>query len=164
MKVASPDLTAGALRAARLPHSRLLVRGLGIAEVAVGVSGIVLGTVVPAVLAAVLYAGFAWFVVNALRNRLPVSTCGCFGAAETPPRIDHVFVNVAAVLVMVLAVVYPIGPWGGITELAAWQAAAFIGFTGVSIYLLYGILAVLPMARPVQADHPLRVTSIGSSQ
>lgn len=162
--MASPDLTAGALRAARLPHDRFLVRGLGIAEVAVGVSGIVLGTATPAVLAGALYAGFAWFVVKAMRYHLPIATCGCFGAAETPPRINHLIVNVAAVLVMVLAVVYPIGPWGGIAELSVWQAVAFVGFTGVSVYLLYAILAVLPMARAVEADSPLRISSTGSSR
>jgi hypothetical protein len=164
MKVASPDLTSGALRAARLPHDRFLVRGLGIAEVAVGVSGIVLGTATPAVLAGALYAGFAWFVVKAMRNQLPIATCGCFGAAETPPRINHLVVNVAAVLVMVLAVAYPIGPWGGIAELSVWQAVAFVGFTGVSVYLLYAILAVLPMAGPVEADSPLRISATGSSR
>lgn len=162
--MASPDLTAGALRVARLPHRVLLVRALGVAEVAVGVSGVVLGTWIPAAAAAVLYAGFAWFVVNALRKRLPISTCGCFGADETPPSIYHVVVNVAAVLVMVLAVISPIGPWGGIIELTFWQAVAFVGFTAVSVYLLYGILAVLPTARPGAAANPLRVLSSGSSQ
>jgi Methylamine utilisation protein MauE len=164
MKVASPDLTAGALRAARLPHSRALVRGLGVVEVTVGVGGIVLGSAVPALIAAVFYAGFAWFVINALRKRLPISSCGCFGAAETPPSTNHVIVNLAAVAVMALSAASPIGPWGGIAQLSFWQAVAFAGFTGVSIYLLYGILAVLPMIRPGSAPNPLRIISSGSSR
>lgn len=161
--MASPDLTAGALRAARLPHSRSLVRALGLVEVAVGVTGIVLGSVVPAVLAAVLYAGFAWFVVNALRNRLPIASCGCFGAAETPPSINHLVVNAAAVVVMVVAAVFPIGPWGGIGALTLWQGVAFVGFTGGSIYLLYGVLAVLPMTQSNAAPNPFRIVSSGPS-
>ena len=98
--------------------------------------------------AAAFYAGFAWFVVHALRQRLPISSCGCFGAVKTPPSINHVIVNIGAVLVLTIAGFFPIGPWGGINQLTPSQAVAFIAFTGVTIYLLYAILAVLPLLQP----------------
>lgn len=147
MKAASPDLTSGALRAARLPHGRFAVRVLGFVEVVIAVSAIVLGSSVPAFAAAAFYAGFAWFVINALRHRLPIASCGCFGAAETPPSINHVVVNVAAVLVLILAGFVPIGPFGGIEQLSPMLAVAFIGFVAATAYLLYGILAVLPQVQ-----------------
>ena len=148
MKLASPDLTSGALRAAGLPHARVFVRGIGLVEVLIGVTGIVLGSSIVAFSAAAFYAGFAWFVIHALRHRLPISSCGCFGAAETPPSINHLIVNIGAVLVLTIAGFFPIGPWGGIDQLTPGLAVAFIAFTGVMIYLLYAILAVLPPLQP----------------
>ncbi len=148
MKLVRPDLTSGALRAAGLPHSPILVRGLGTAEVVVGVSGIVLGASVPALLAVALYAGFAWFVIHALRHRLPISSCGCFGAADTPPSINHVVVNLGAVVVLAIAALRPIGPWGSIDELGVGLGIAFVLFTAGTVVILYGILAVLPLVRP----------------
>jgi hypothetical protein len=147
MKMVNPELTSGALRAAQLPDSRILVRTIGLVEVLVGVSGVVVGNSIAAFLAAALYAGFAWFVINALRQRLPISSCGCLGATETPPGLNHVVLNVGAVIVLVFAGLFPIGPWGGIDQLAPGAAAAFVGFTGVTIYVLYAILAVLSQRR-----------------
>ena len=158
MKVVSPDLTSGALRAAGLPHGRLLVRGIGLVEVAIGMGGIVLGTSIVAFVAAAFYAGFAWFVIHALRNRLPISSCGCFGAAETPPSVNHVIVNIGAVLVLSVAGLVPIGPWGGIDQLGLGLAVAFIAFTAVTIYLLYGILAVLPLVQPRDSEPAIRLS------
>lgn len=152
MKVARPDLTSGALRAAGLPDSRSAVRGLGLTEVALGVIGIILGSALVAFFTAVFYAGFAWFVIHALRHRLPISSCGCFGAAETPPSINHVVVNIGAVMVLLIATIRPIGPWGGIDQLSAGQAVAFVGFTAVTIFLLYGVLAVLPLVQPKRSE------------
>ena len=148
MKVASPDLTSGALRAAGLPNGRMIVRGIGIVEVAIGVAAIVLGTSIPAFAAAAVYAGFAWFVVNALRKKLPIASCGCFGAAETPPSINHVLVNVAGVVVLVIAGLFPIGPFGGIAELSLGLALAFVAFTAATAFMLYAVLAVLPLVQP----------------
>ena len=148
MKVVSPDPTSRALRAAGLPHARVLVRGIGLVEVLIGVTGIVRGSSIVAFSAAAFYAGFAWFVIHALRHRLAISSCGCFGAAETPPSMNHVIVNIGAVLVLTIAGFFPIGPWGGIDQLTPGLAVAFIGFTAVTIYLLYAILAVLPLLQP----------------
>lgn len=152
MKVASPDLTAGALRAAGLPHSRPAVRALGVLEVSIAVSAIILGSAVTAAGAAILYAGFAAFVIHALRHRLPISSCGCFGATDTPPSLNHLIVNIAAVVVLIVATVFPIGPFGGIDQLTAGQAIAFVGLTAVSVYMLYGILAVLPLLQSTRSE------------
>ena len=152
MKAASPDATSGALRAAGLPHARVLVQGMGLVEVLIGVSGIVLGSSIPAVAAAGFYAGFTWFVVHALRHQLPISSCGCFGANDTPPSVNHLIVNIGAVLVLLMAGFFPIGPWGGIGRLTPGLAVAFIGFTAGTIYILYGILAVLPRVQSGRSE------------
>ncbi len=166
MKLFSPDPTSGALRAAGLPHARFLVRGIGLVEVLIGVSGIVLGSAIAAFSAAAIYAGFAWFVIHALRHRLPISSCGCFGTTDTPPSLNHVTVNIAAVLVLSIAGFFPIGPWGGIDQLTPGLAVAFITFTAITTYTLYGILTVLPLLQPGrnEAMIPLSPTGSGSSR
>ena len=65
-KIADPVPTVGALRGARLPSSKFVVRILGSVEVAVSLAGLVMGG--PWVTGgAVLYAGFAAFTWLALR-------------------------------------------------------------------------------------------------
>ncbi len=162
MKVFSPDAASGALRAAGLPHGRVLVRGAGLVEVLIGVGGIVLGSSLMAFSAAAFYACFAWFVLHAMRHRLPVSSCGCFGSADTPPSLNHVIVNVGAVVMLSFAGFFPIGPWSGIDQLTPGLAVAFIAFTAITIYILYGILAVLPLLRPGPKEPIVGISPTGS--
>lgn len=155
-KLARPAPTSGALRAAGLPHTLPAVRLLGAAEVVVGVAMVVEGGRLPTALAAAMYAGFAWFVANALRKRLPISSCGCLGAVETPPSKVHVVANLGAVAILDFAVADPIGPWGGLLGEPLSVVAPFLAFLGVTVYLLYAVIAVLPLtARP-----PTRTTRL----
>ncbi|HLF60275.1 MAG TPA: MauE/DoxX family redox-associated membrane protein [Acidimicrobiia bacterium] len=146
-KLLNPGPTAGALRAARLPSSFLAVRVLGFAEFGVGVAGVALGSSVAAAVGAMFYGGFAWFVGHALRNRLPISSCGCLGTSDTPPTGLHLVFNLAATVFLLACVMFPIGPLGGMGS-ASWDAALpFALFVGVTVYLFYGLLAVLPQAK-----------------
>lgn len=154
-KLRSPGTTAGALEAAGFPHSRLAVRLLGLFEVAVGLVGIVRGGWVASFAGAVLYASFALFVFHILRNRLSISSCGCLGAAETPPSIVHVVVNLAAAATLVYAMISPIGPWGGLAGAPLGESLPLAAFTGVTIYLLYAVIAVLPRGRAPRSHTPI---------
>ncbi len=147
MKVARPAATSGALRAAKLPSSILVVRALGALEVAAGVVGVVTGDGRAVAMAAVLYGGFAWFVLNAIRRHLPISSCGCLGAAETPPSLIHVTVNLVAMTVLSLSAITSIGPWGGMTGMPVRESVPFVLLTGVTVYLLYAVITVLPRQR-----------------
>lgn len=157
-KVFDPSTTSGALKAARLPSSPVLVRLLGLVEVGAGVAFLVWGGPIPVAVAAVLYAGFAWFVLNALIRKLPISSCGCLGSTETPPTFIHVGMNLAAVGVLIVGVVSPVGPLGG-TLGAGWgEIIPYLLLVGVSTYMLYALLTVLPLvSRRLQEVTPVSI-------
>lgn len=144
MKISDPAATSGALRAAGLPASYWAVRLLGMIEVGAGIVAFSTGGGVALAVAAAFYAGFAWFVLNAIHKHLPISSCGCLGAAETPPSLTHVAVNLAAFVVLLVAAVVPVAPWEVLASMPAAELAPFVVFTGVTVYLLYGVIAVLP--------------------
>ncbi len=140
-KLLDPDPTSGALRAARLPSSRGLSRLLGMVEVAAAALGLSVGAggLIPA---AALYAGFAVFTLAALRNWIPLQSCGCFGRDDTPPSVIHVVYNLVATISLV---------WLMVTGAAAfpWTAPPlemilFAVFAGIGAYASYLLLARLP--------------------
>jgi hypothetical protein len=149
-KVADPVPTSGALRAAGLPSSIHLVRALGVVEIAVGTTGILAGSALASLAGAVLYAGFLVFVLEALRRRLPISSCGCLGAAETPPTVAHVMVNLTAVVTLALGSLFPIGELGGLLDVPVMEAVAFLLFIAATVYLLQAVLTVLPLRQAVR--------------
>lgn len=143
-KAWQPSDTARALTMLRLPASPRLVRIGGALELVIGVGALVYGNRVLAVLVAVSYAAFAAFVLLALRRGAPISSCGCFGKADTPPSRVHVVVNVAAALV---AVGVAVDPNGGITDVMADQPLLGLPFAllvAVGVYLTFLALTLLP--------------------
>lgn len=143
-KIIDPAPTAGALRAAGLTSRPVLVRLLGGVEVVVAASWIAFGGPWPALMAAGLYMGFAWFVINALVRRLPISSCGCLGSTDTPPTVVHVVMNLMAGSVLVTAAILPVAPMGGLQG-AEWSLVIpYALLVGSLVYMLYAILTVLP--------------------
>lgn len=144
-KIADPNSTSGALKAAGLPGSKPIVVALGVAEISTGSTGIVIGGPLPALIGLGLYAAFALFVANALVKRLPIRSCGCLGATETPPSTVHVVVNSAAAATLLIGVLAPVDLLGDVTSLTLGEGFAFLLMTSALVYLLYGALAVLPL-------------------
>jgi hypothetical protein len=105
-KVVRPGDTARALARMGLPSARLLVRGGGAVETAIGLAALLVGGAVPAALVAASYVGFSVVVLRALRSGDALSSCGCFGRPDTPPTRAHVAVT------------------GGLALGAGWAAAA----------------------------------------
>lgn len=140
-KIVEPDPTRGAMAAARLPSSRTISRGLGLVEILSGVVGLALGGrwLAPAV---VLYLGFLAFTTIAVRQRLPIQSCGCFGREDTPPTTAHIVFNAVAAVsltVTALMIASPV-PWSGPpTELVLYLLFALLG-----AYLAYLVMAQLP--------------------
>ena len=95
-KVRRPGDSAVALRAAGLPATPARVRAAALTEVLIGVAALVGPGPVPALLVGASYLAFAAFVAVALRRRLPLASCGCFGRPDTPPSRTHVVLNLAA--------------------------------------------------------------------
>ncbi len=65
----------------------------GAIEVVIGVAALLVGGPVLCALVAASYVAFTGFVVVALRTGAPISSCGCFGKADTPPSIVHVVLD-----------------------------------------------------------------------
>lgn len=159
-KIVDPRPTSGALRGARLPSSRQIVISLGLAEIGTGLSGVVIGGPIPALIALGFYAAFALFVGYALVRRLPINSCGCLGAVETPPSVVHVLINTAAAAMMLAAVFTPVDLVAGLTTLPVLEGIAFIVFTAGVVYLLYGALTVLPLlSKRLPTTSPVALTA-----
>ena len=135
-----------AVRSVGLPVGREAVRAFALAEVVVGVAALAAPGPVTAGLLAVLYAGFTAFVVVALRRGGVVSSCGCFGKADTPPTVAHAVVTGGAALVgLAVATVVPGSPWSGVG--AGWAAGA-VALVALVGFLAWQVMAVLPSVDP----------------
>lgn len=145
LKVVRPDTTAKALRELGVPASPTLVRAGALAELIVAAGALVGGGRPFAALVAASYAGFAAFVLAALRKGTPLSTCGCFGTADTPPTAVHVVLNLAAAGVGAAVAVTA----ADVTTLegSLLLRVAFLASTAVTVWLAYVALAVLPKVR-----------------
>ncbi|HUF85251.1 MAG TPA: MauE/DoxX family redox-associated membrane protein [Acidimicrobiia bacterium] len=145
-KVLEPADTARALGTLGLPSSPALVRAGGAAELVIAVGALTFGNRGFAVLLGLSYLGLLAFVVLALVRHAPLSTCGCFGKADTPPSAIHVTVNGLAVLVAAAVVVEP---GVGLPDVLAGQpllGLPFLLLAAVSVYLTFLSLTVLPRA------------------
>jgi hypothetical protein len=143
-KVRRPGETVRALRLLRWPASSLLVRLLALSEVAIGFGVVVLGGRLWGLLMALSYLGFAAFGLVAMVREVPLSSCGCFGAADTPPTVSHLIVTVAACGVGVALVAHPLGPLFDGWRRQPLLDVPFVVFTGCCVWFAYAALAVLP--------------------
>ncbi len=140
-KLADPDPTVGAMRAARLPSSRLISRSLALVEILTALAGLVWGGVW-LVGALGLYVGFTLFTFMAVQRKIPVQSCGCFGKDDTPPTWAHVVFNGLSSLALGYLIVVnqaPV-PWSEpVGEVLLYSVFGLIG-----AYLSYLLLAQLP--------------------
>jgi hypothetical protein len=152
LKAVQPGDTARALSALRLPSSPLLVRSGAIIEAAVGASALALGDRLSALLVAVSYVAFAAFVLAALVRGTPISSCGCFGRADTPPKAIHVTVNAAAAAVAV-GVALDSGSRlpDGLSDHPT-LAILFVVLVTAGAFLVFVALTTLPRAAVAQAS------------
>lgn len=155
-----PAATVGALRALGLPASRFAVRVGAAVAAAVAIGAVVSGQRLFALGMAVFYLLFAGFVAAALVGKVPLATCGCFGADDTPATFTHLAVNVAAAVV---AAVVGLGParrdWvaAGVSGGSALVGFLFVLMTVATVSLAYLALTLLPRvfgARPRPARSP----------
>lgn len=140
-KFADPDPTTGAMAAARLPASRTITFLLALGEVAV--AGIALAAGGPATAAAgIAYLAFSIFTFAAMRKRIPVQSCGCFGREDTPPSWLHVGFNVVSTVALFTVAATDLVPidWG----LPVLQLSLYIGFSLIGVVASYLMLTRLP--------------------
>ena len=143
-KLVDPDPTSGAMRAAGLPASRWVVFALGLWEICAGALAIGVGGPIGGSALFVTYAAFAGFIAHALRNDLPIQSCGCFGRTDTPPSLAHVGVNLLAAGSGVWLAVTGGGDLVSTLTSQPLGGVPYIGFVAVGVYALYLLLAELP--------------------
>jgi hypothetical protein len=95
-KALRPATTVNALGVAGASVPARWVRAGALGELAIAVLAILVPGLVTGLLVALTYAGFAAFIVVALRRHWPLGSCGCFGRPDTPPTAAHAALNVGA--------------------------------------------------------------------
>ncbi|MDX6372782.1 MAG: hypothetical protein QOD98_1770 [Nocardioidaceae bacterium] len=131
VKLSTPVPVAG------LVSTPLAVRGLGLAEVAVGAWFLAAGGTVSAAALAASYLVFTALTLRLTTSRRSVP-CGCFGRSDAPTGVVHVVVDAVAAGAAIVAVARPPGPLGGFTD-----AAPTVAAVGLAQVLLLAALAHL---------------------
>jgi hypothetical protein len=142
-KVRRPADTSIALRRAGLPAPEWAVRAGAAAEVAAGCWALTSGREA-AGLVALSYLGFAGFVALALRRGSPVSSCGCFGRADSPPTVSHVVLNLAAAATAAWAAFHAHAGAATVLRQQPLAGVPLVLLTGAVAYLASLVIGVLP--------------------
>lgn len=146
-KAVRPAETAKALAVAKIRLPLAAVRALAVAEALVGLGALAAPRGAWAWALAASYAGFATLVGLALRLRLPLATCGCFGEADTAPTAVHVVVTLAAAAnAAALAAAGGAAGLFGLGSLALggwWRIVAWAVSAAATSYLAYLCLGAL---------------------
>jgi len=144
-KVVDPVPLVRALRAARMPVPRLLVRAFALAEVAIGLWAVVAPGRVGSGLVAAAYLVFTLFVARVLARGGVLASCGCFGKADTPATRTHLVLTAAAGLVALWATIdAPRDVWSGVDA----DTVTTVGLGAVIAFLAWQVMAVLPTTTP----------------
>lgn len=132
-KAIDPKPLVRALKSVAVRVPAPVVRALAAAEAAIGLHALVTGR---GLLVALSYSGFTAFVLLALARGGVLSSCGCFGKADTPPTMSH------AVVTAGLAVASAPGADGHLPlDVALLTTTAAVALTS------YLVMAVLPLVR-----------------
>ncbi len=145
-KVLDPGDLHRAVRSVGMPVGRSVVRLFAVVEVVVGLGALVVPGRLGGALVGLLYGGFTVFVVVALRRGGVLSSCGCFGKADTPPTWAHaVLTGAASVVGFAVALVPPADAWASLTAGSAVGVVALVALVG---FLAWQVMAVLPSVDP----------------
>ena len=91
------------------------------------------------------YLGLTCFVLFAMSRGGAVSSCGCFGAPDTPPTLVHVLVTISASAVAFAAAVgHPPGPLTDALANMPLLGLPFLLVTGCCVWFAYAAVTVLP--------------------
>ena len=144
-KLRAPLPLARALRLAGFPVGVPAVRAGAALEVVLGLAALLTGSAPAAAGVALSYAAFTGFVLLGLRRGTALSSCGCFGTADTPPTWTHVGLTGALALVAAAVAVRPIGPLPELLSGAPGLGLPLLTATAAVAVTAYVVLAVLPL-------------------
>lgn len=144
-KMSQPDTTVDAIRSAGLPAAKVSVYVLAAIEIVVGTAAFLVGGRVAAVAVAVVYLGFAGFVVLTKVRGTGAGGCGCLGArSDTPPGALHIGVDVVAFGSAAVAVANPVPGLFEIVQSEPLAGVVFFGFVVLGTWLAAVMLTELP--------------------
>ena len=155
LKLARPASTAGALRDAGLPSHALLVRALGVLELAAAGAALLLGGVIPAAAVSALYLAFTVFAWRQ-RRASSTSSCGCLGDSSAPLTwthvvLDGVFAVLAAGAALTAAPSLPgaLAPGGPLDAAGAAAIGTAVALLALGTWLVRLVLTELADLRAV---------------
>lgn len=156
LKLFRPAAAVAALRSAGLSAPALVGRVLGAVELAIAVAAVGWGGRLPAAAVAVAYAGFAGFAALVLQRQGAASSCGCFGAVDSPLTSLHVVINVAIAAVVLLAVADPVPGFGDVLAGQPLAGVPFAALTLLGAWLVEISLTALPAVQRAAAAGAVR--------
>ncbi|MFM7069398.1 MAG: MauE/DoxX family redox-associated membrane protein [Actinomycetes bacterium] len=139
-KMVRPDGFATLLRSfsasgvRRVRTAKAITRLVGAAEVLLGSTVLLVGSVGAVALVAAAYLLFAGVVLIARAQG--AESCGCFGAVAAPPSAVHVTVNLCSAAAALLAVIVGPEPVSTVFFGRWWNALAYALLLGVSVWLV----------------------------
>ncbi|MEO8477139.1 MAG: MauE/DoxX family redox-associated membrane protein [Actinomycetota bacterium] len=162
IKLARPLPTARAMYAAGLPGPVWAVRGLGLAEVVVGVWFLVAPSAPLAVALGSTYLVFAAFVAYLVAAHPEAASCGCAGSKDVPPSRLHAAMNLFAAVGSFASLIRP--PTGMGATLTNLGPASLPFALGLAVAAALAVVATTdlppalaayrrPQGHPVEADH-----------
>jgi hypothetical protein len=105
LKLRHPESVQPLLAVLHIPLWLQRGRAVGLIELCVGIGAVVTAARSLIIAEAAAFGFFALVIGYVLAARIPLTSCGCAGARETPPSILHVGVDVAAAGAAALAAV-----------------------------------------------------------
>lgn len=153
VKLARPSALASAVSSLGISRFAVgLARGVGAAELVVGMWLGATGSALACLAAGTLFTGFTGFLWVALRAPDRVRTCGCTAALDSPPTWQHAVLTAGLGGACWLA--YATGGVTPLTRMAAvtdWlTVTTVLGYAAVVTALAWAVLALLPQVRPSQ--------------
>jgi hypothetical protein len=143
-KVAGSHAAREALGSAGLPSSSLVVRLLGVGEIALAVIAVAVGGRAGAVAIAAAYAGFCWFSVR-LHRRPGAAACGCFGSrSDAPVGRTHIAVTALAACVCAVAATSPAGSAASVLRAQPLAGVPFVALVACGSWLVFLLLTEVP--------------------
>lgn len=144
-KLFAPGQAAAMLRSAwrtRLPAG-WFVRLSGVVEFGVGATVVATGNRIADALLGCCYLAFlivAWTLLHLGQH----TSCGCFGAIDSPVGVGHLVVNVLAVGITIAALVRPAGAVGGLFDDDVLTGVVGLGQAVLLAYLAFLSITALP--------------------
>ena len=155
-KVATPDGTRVALRTAGLPSGRWVSRLLGLAELAIAATALVVAGRLGAALVALAFLGFAGFSALLLTRSRGKASCGCFGGVDSPITRIHVVLNIVLAAAVAACIANPVPSVTATAADTPWAGLPFALLVVLLAWVLQVAFTTLPALQAAERAAPPR--------